>query len=174
MNFIVEYKDSQQYVVPKIKNRWQAAFVKFGYFDSGTSFQNSIMEEALCAICNAWSSFISNYSNSPAAFLVRIISENRNPSLVASQINGFTKYANVDLKLFKSLNLLLKFACNFFNFSLYSSNVSSLILITFAFTYGKWLNILFSISYTNSRSLTSKLNIVCDKAKVFANLLTHL
>ena len=58
INFIVEYKDSQQHVVPKIENRRQTAFVMFGYFDSGTSFQNSIIEKALFSICNPWSSLI--------------------------------------------------------------------------------------------------------------------
>ena len=119
------------YVVPKIENRWPAAFFKFGYFDSDMSFQ-ILFVEALCSICNAWSSFFSNNSNSPAAFLANIISEIGNPSSIITQINEFTKYANVDLKL------CLKFACNSFNFSFYSSNFSSLILITFAFICWKW------------------------------------
>ena len=45
-------KDShrEQYAVPKIENRRQQLSFKFGYFDSETSFQNSIIEEAwLCA-----------------------------------------------------------------------------------------------------------------------------
>ena len=43
---IVEYKDSQQYVVLKIENKRQTALFKYGYFNSGTSLQNSIIEEA--------------------------------------------------------------------------------------------------------------------------------
>lgn len=69
-NFIVEYKESQKYRVPKMENR-QAYLCKLGYFNSGSSFQNSVIEEeVLCSF-----SFISNNSNSPAYFSLSIISE---------------------------------------------------------------------------------------------------
>ena len=122
-SFILEYKDSQQYVVQKMENRRQAAFFKFGYFNSRTSFRNSIIEEALWGICNARSSFITNNSNFPAAFSLTIIYYFRIwKSIFTNVTNGFTKNANSDFNPFKSSNLYLKFACNSYNFSLYSSN----------------------------------------------------
>lgn len=39
-NFITDYKDAQHYVAPKIEFSGQAAFSNYGYFVSGTNFQN--------------------------------------------------------------------------------------------------------------------------------------
>ena len=47
MSFVVKNKGSQEYVVPKVENRQQATFFKFGYFDPGTIFLNSFIQEAL-------------------------------------------------------------------------------------------------------------------------------